>query len=1109
MKPERWQKVDELLSAALEREAGQRVSFLAQACEGDEELQKEVLELLSAHQAAANFLDEPPMSVGTALAAAPQALASTRSIPDHRRTEPAETIPSLVETPSSQTELGLGQRSVLGRYVFLNKLGSGGMGVVYRAKDLKLGREVAIKLLSSQLATNEMAKARFLREAQAASALDHPNIGAIFDIGEEDGELFIVMALYEGQTLSQRLENGALPLAEAIDILRQVAKGLERAHASGIIHRDIKPANVMLTSTGAVKILDFGLAKLVADSASQTVTQAGQAMGTLLYMSPEQLKGEAVDKRSDLWSLGVVGHEILAGACPFRAESNAATAMRILSEEPPSLSSVPGVQSWLAEVITQLLQKDPAKRPESAGEVISHLDQQLGYSAARHANDSAREGRWSYRAGNLVKRHRAAAAPLSAAVLVTVTLLGAMRLSHRGMLSRVFGKPELSSMFYSVNLKDENGQQIERKIPKPEFHKRIDIFDFDNESGNPSLDWLSQAIGGLLAIDLLQDPFIVSASLDRWLSPKRRAAWNPDKVMPLALKHELAQSAHMEYFVTGSFQKPRDGYEIRVDLYRTKQARIIKNYTFRGADLFQLVDEATLQLRRDLEIPSQHIESVTVLPVKEVSTSSLDALREFTLAAGAWFFSNNFQDAAKHYERATGADPSFAMAHLSLANTYYAMNQVAKAEASFAAARQNEYKLSEPMRLMARQGIYFLQKEPEKSLSVLNQWVTLYPDDVTAQELLADRFQSKGQLEKEAEVRHRILDIDHGNIDQLLKLGGVYGNLGDYEKELESYKQYVKQAPREPKGYVRLASLYERLARFEEAQSTYQQALFRDPDSVDALVGLGQLHMRVGDFTKALQTYEETLKRSQLPQDKVKAYQAEIGLFSYRAQWRRALDVLALELLETKKYAPPSWVLNAEINNIHIYVRAGQQEKAISLLNSLEQQLKESPPNATLSTLLQFGYVLLYTEQGNGEKVIPVIDSWNELQKQRGGVSRGLFLFQGKGYELTKDYDRAIQSYEQYVKMYPTNFDGAVRLGRCYRLNGDFDKAEANLLQALKFFPAHPRAHYELSVLHAQRGNLAKAREHLKKALDGWSEADPNDEVVKEARALASTLAQR
>ena len=263
---------------------------------------------------------------------------------------------------------------VFSHYRIEARLGSGGMGLVYRATDLKLGRAVAIKLLSRQLSTSEDAKARFLREARAASALDHPNIGALYEIGEEQGELFILMALYEGETLKQRLEKGRLSVDEAIAILRQVLLGLDAAHRAGIVHRDIKPANVLVTTGGTVKILDFGLAKLISDSQAETLTQAGQAFGTVLYMSPEQLQGASVDARSDLWSFGVLAYEMLAGTSPFRTDSSTTTVARILNEDPASLAGVPGIPDWLAQLVSELLRKSPSERLQTATEVLKRLD---------------------------------------------------------------------------------------------------------------------------------------------------------------------------------------------------------------------------------------------------------------------------------------------------------------------------------------------------------------------------------------------------------------------------------------------------------------------------------------------------------------------------------------------------------------------------------------------------------------------------------------------------------------------------------------------------------------------------------------------------------------
>jgi TolB-like protein/tetratricopeptide (TPR) repeat protein len=246
------------------------------------------------------------------------------------------------------------------------------MGVVYRARDHRLGRPVALKLLPPWLSGDAGAVGRFAAEARAASAIDHPNIGTLHAIEEaDDGALCLVMALYEGATLKERLERGPLETAEAIEVTRQVARGLAAAHRRGIVHRDIKPANLLLTEDGLVKILDFGVAKVV----GADVTARGAALGTTAYMSPEQVRGDTVDERSDLWSLGVVLYEMLAGQRPFRGASEESVARAILDREPSS-PAVPGrlTPSWLVDLVQRLLAKDPERRPQSAAEVVEALD---------------------------------------------------------------------------------------------------------------------------------------------------------------------------------------------------------------------------------------------------------------------------------------------------------------------------------------------------------------------------------------------------------------------------------------------------------------------------------------------------------------------------------------------------------------------------------------------------------------------------------------------------------------------------------------------------------------------------------------------------------------
>ena len=259
----------------------------------------------------------------------------------------------------------------ISQYRITEKLGGGGMGVVYKAQDTKLDRAVALKFLPPHLSKDPEANKRFVREAKAASALDHPNICTIYDIGEDDeGQLFIAMAFYEGQTLKYRLADG-LSVDQCVDIAIQAAEGLERAHEAGIVHRDIKPPNLMVTDRGRVKILDFGVAKL---GYSAVLTKTGSVVGTVAYMSPEQTHGEEVDQRTDLWALGVVSYEMLTGQRPFRGDYDQAVVYSIVNEDPePVMALNPEVPEGLAQVVEKLLQKDPAERYQRVEDLLPDL----------------------------------------------------------------------------------------------------------------------------------------------------------------------------------------------------------------------------------------------------------------------------------------------------------------------------------------------------------------------------------------------------------------------------------------------------------------------------------------------------------------------------------------------------------------------------------------------------------------------------------------------------------------------------------------------------------------------------------------------------------------
>jgi serine/threonine protein kinase/pimeloyl-ACP methyl ester carboxylesterase len=330
----RRHRIQALFDKALDLSGGARAEFLARGCEGDPDLRREVDALLAAAERS---------GVTARLAGA---LAGGAAAP----------VPTL------------------SHYEIVEKLGGGGMGVVYKARDRRLQRLVALKYLPPSLSAEPEFKSRFLQEAKAIASFDHPNLCSLFDVAEpEEGQLVIVMPFYEGETLKQKIARGPLPLTQALDYAVQIAAGLAHAHAAGLVHRDIKPANVIVTSGDRVKILDFGIAKM--SSAQAKLTRTGTVLGTLTYMSPEQASGERVDHRSDLWALGVVLYEMLTGRPPFTADSLEALFNAILWRQPDRVTALqPEVPPGLDALVHRLLEKDPANRCEDAVALTAELE---------------------------------------------------------------------------------------------------------------------------------------------------------------------------------------------------------------------------------------------------------------------------------------------------------------------------------------------------------------------------------------------------------------------------------------------------------------------------------------------------------------------------------------------------------------------------------------------------------------------------------------------------------------------------------------------------------------------------------------------------------------
>jgi len=709
---------------------------------------------------------------------------------------------------------------VLSHYRLEQRLGAGGMGLLYRATDLTLGRAVAVKLLARHLVSDQAAKTRFVQEARAASALDHSNIATVYDIGEADGELFIVMALYEGETLQQRLEKGRLPIDEAVGILRQVALGLEVAHRAGIVHRDIKPANILITGAGTVKILDFGVAKLMGQSQAQ-LTQAGQQIGTMLYMSPEQLGGEPADARSDLWSLGVLAHEMVAGASPFRAESGTATAARILNDEPASLAAVPGVPDWLSQLVSQLLEKDPGNRPQSASDVLRRLESANLPSQAAHP--SRRGGVTHRRISRLALAYGIAALAIAAAGLYLYVQRREMRNQGRAVKSLV-------------------------------------VLPFVNASGNADMEYLSDGIAETLIDNLSQIPEL------QVIARNTAFRYKGKDVDLQKLRRELSVGA----VLSGRIQQRGDTLLVHADLVHLETGLQLwgEKYNRKLTDLLAVEAEIAKaisdKLRPRLAVEVQ--QRVTRRP-----TESPEAYQLYL--RGRYFWNMRTKQALdtsiEYFQKAIDADPKYALAYVGLADSHSSLayyefvptkESGSKSEAAILKALALDDQLGEAHATLGLMRV--MQWDWVTAEREFRRAIALNPSYAEAHNWYGLYWLFGAHSDKAAEEFERAQQLDPASAAYHANLGVIFCNLKQYDRGTAYLKESLRLAPNYAFSHLPLAvSCYLPRNMFQEAIGELKQGLEKNPADSRFSGALAYTYARAGNRDGTLTLLRELEER--------------------------------------------------------------------------------------------------------------------------------------------------------------------------------------------------------------------------------------------------------
>ena len=763
MTDERWQRIERLYHAALERRATERAAFLDAACADDDALKLEVASLLASDDEAQAFLETPAIHE----AAMEFAEAAGQSL--------------------------VGRR--LGSYELLARLGAGGMGEVYRARDVRLDRIVAIKVLAPHLADEPDFRHRFEREARTISQLSHPHICTLHDIGHEDppadsGQAldYLVLEYLDGETLADRLRRGSLPLDQALKIAIEIGEALEQAHRHSVVHRDLKPGNIMLTESGA-KLLDFGLAKRrpaspigashVRGDPSVTQTGAPTILGTLPYMAPEQLEGKEADARADLWALGAVLYEMLTGTRAFDGDSEAQIIGAVVEREPELLTSAQlATPPELERLVRGCLAKRPDDRWATAHDIVVQL-----------------RGIAEHRAGSARRRPAAPRRMWAAAAIATVLATGAMALLFRPrapVAANAVGKPSIAVLY------------------------------FENHTGNASLDWLRTGLADMVVTDLSQSPDVEVLGTDQLYQILGQLHHADDRIVSFDTVQEIARRANVRIVVLGGYVKAADAIRINITLQDASSGRIIGTERVEAASeaqLFSAVDDLTRKIKAKFAAPGGS--AVAGDPAStgtgvdrdlaEVTTSSIEAYRYY--AEGVSLHERGRDvDATAQLRRAVQLDPGFAMAFAKLATTESIMGDLEDPGNQAAAARDSQQAMDHSSRLPARERLY----------------------------IEGGYYMDLGEIAKAIEAYTKLLALNPDHISSRNNLGLMYSRLERYQEAVDDLEVLRRRGVMLSAPYDVLAHAYELLGQTGKSVDVLREFLGRNPDN-------GRMYWRLGD----------------------------------------------------------------------------------------------------------------------------------------------------------------------------------------------------------------------------------------------------------------------